>query len=70
MLIDCPAKAELVKLDFFAGLTWPEVATVMKVSLAKRKRYLFRTVSPRVPGRFYGRGTDRSTTLTNIKVQQ
>jgi competence protein ComGC len=29
-----PAKAELVKLRFFAGLTMPEIARVMNISLA------------------------------------
>ncbi len=34
-----PAKAELVKLRFFAGLTMPEIAQVMKISLATAERY-------------------------------
>ena len=34
-----PAKAELVKLRFFAGLTMPEIAEVMKISLATAERY-------------------------------
>jgi RNA polymerase sigma factor (TIGR02999 family) len=34
-----PAKAELVKLRFFAGLTMPEIATVMKISLATAERH-------------------------------
>ncbi len=33
-----PAKAELVKLRFFAGLTMPEIAQVMKISLATAER--------------------------------
>jgi RNA polymerase sigma factor (TIGR02999 family) len=34
-----PAKAELVKLRFFAGLTMPEAAAAMGVSLATAERY-------------------------------
>ena len=34
-----PAKAELVKLRFFAGLTMPEIASVMKISLATAERH-------------------------------
>ncbi len=34
-----PAKAELVKLRFFAGLTMPEIARVLKVSLATAERH-------------------------------
>ena len=34
-----PAKAELVKLRFFAGLTMPEIAKVMKISLATAERH-------------------------------
>ena len=34
-----PAKAELVKLRYFAGLTMPEAATVLAVSLATAERY-------------------------------
>jgi len=34
-----PAKAELVKLRFFAGLTMPEIARVMKISLATAERH-------------------------------
>ena len=34
-----PAKAELVKLRFFAGLTMPEVAAVLDISLATAERY-------------------------------
>ena len=34
-----PIKAELVKLRFFAGLTMPEIAQVMKISLATAERY-------------------------------
>jgi DNA-directed RNA polymerase specialized sigma24 family protein len=33
-----PAKAELVKLRFFAGLTMPEIARVIKISLATAER--------------------------------
>jgi DNA-directed RNA polymerase specialized sigma24 family protein len=32
------AKAELVKLRFFAGLIMPEIAGVMKISLATAER--------------------------------
>jgi RNA polymerase sigma factor (TIGR02999 family) len=34
-----PAKAELVKLRFFAGLTMPEIAQVLKISLATVERH-------------------------------
>ena len=34
-----PAKAELVKLRFFAGLTMPDVASVMNISLATAERH-------------------------------
>jgi RNA polymerase sigma factor (TIGR02999 family) len=34
-----PAKADLVKLRFFAGLTMPEVAAAMGISLATAERY-------------------------------
>jgi RNA polymerase sigma factor (TIGR02999 family) len=34
-----PAKAELVKLRYFAGLTMPEAATVLGVSLATAERH-------------------------------
>jgi RNA polymerase sigma factor (TIGR02999 family) len=34
-----PAKAELVKLRFFAGLTMPEIARVLKISLATVERH-------------------------------
>ena len=34
-----PAKAELVKLRYFAGLTMPEAACVLEVSLATAERY-------------------------------
>ena len=34
-----PAKAALVKLRFFAGLTMPEIARVMKISLATAERH-------------------------------
>jgi RNA polymerase sigma factor (TIGR02999 family) len=34
-----PAKAELVKLRFFGGLTMPEAAAVLKISLATAERY-------------------------------
>jgi RNA polymerase sigma factor (TIGR02999 family) len=33
-----PAKAEVVKLRFFAGLTMPEVAAVLKISLSTAER--------------------------------
>jgi RNA polymerase sigma factor (TIGR02999 family) len=34
-----PAKAELIKLRFFAGLTMPEAAAALDVSLATAERY-------------------------------
>jgi RNA polymerase sigma factor (TIGR02999 family) len=34
-----PDKAELVKLRFFAGLTMPEIARVLKISLATAERH-------------------------------
>jgi RNA polymerase sigma factor (TIGR02999 family) len=34
-----PAKAEVVKLRFFAGLTMPEIARVMNISLATAERH-------------------------------
>ena len=34
-----PAKAELVKLRFFAGLTMPEIAQAKKISLATAERH-------------------------------
>ncbi len=34
-----PARAELVNLRFFAGLTMPEIAEVMKISLATVERH-------------------------------
>ena len=34
-----PAKAELVKLRFFAGLNMPEIAQVLKISLATAERH-------------------------------
>ena len=34
-----PAKAEMVKLRFFAGLTMPEIARVMNISLATAERH-------------------------------
>jgi RNA polymerase sigma factor (TIGR02999 family) len=36
---ESPARAELVKLRFFAGLTMPEAARVLGVSLATAERY-------------------------------
>jgi len=36
---DKPAKAELVKLRFFAGLTMPEAAVALGISLATAERY-------------------------------
>ncbi len=34
-----PAKAEVVKLRFFAGLTMPEISQVLKISLATAERH-------------------------------
>jgi DNA-directed RNA polymerase specialized sigma24 family protein len=34
-----PTKAELVKLRFFAGLTMPEAAAALNISLATAERY-------------------------------
>jgi RNA polymerase sigma factor (TIGR02999 family) len=34
-----PTKADLVKLRFFAGLTMPEVAAALRISLATAERY-------------------------------
>ena len=34
-----PAKAELVKLRFFAGLAMPEAAMALGISLATAERY-------------------------------
>jgi RNA polymerase sigma factor (TIGR02999 family) len=34
-----PAKAELVKLRFFAGLTMPEAAEILRISLATAERH-------------------------------
>jgi RNA polymerase sigma factor (TIGR02999 family) len=34
-----PAKAELVKLRFFAGLSMPEAAAVLNISLATAERH-------------------------------
>ena len=34
-----PAKAELVKFRFFAGLTMPDIARVMKISLTTAERH-------------------------------
>ncbi len=34
-----PVKAEVVKLRFFAGLTMPEVARTLNISLATAERY-------------------------------
>jgi RNA polymerase sigma factor (TIGR02999 family) len=34
-----PAKAQLVKLRFFAGLTMPEIAKTMRISLATAERH-------------------------------
>jgi RNA polymerase sigma factor (TIGR02999 family) len=36
---DEPAKADLVKLRFFAGLTMPEAAAALGISLATAERY-------------------------------
>ncbi|MFL5327278.1 MAG: ECF-type sigma factor [Gemmataceae bacterium] len=37
--VEEPAKAELVKLRFFAGLTMPEVSTALDISLATAERW-------------------------------
>jgi RNA polymerase sigma factor (TIGR02999 family) len=34
-----PDKAEVVKLRFFAGLTMPQIAAVLEISLATAERY-------------------------------
>jgi RNA polymerase sigma factor (TIGR02999 family) len=39
LAISEPAKAELVKLRFFAGLTMPEAATALNISLATAERH-------------------------------
>jgi RNA polymerase sigma factor (TIGR02999 family) len=39
LAVDEPVKAELVKLRFFAGLTMPQAASVLGVSLATAERY-------------------------------
>jgi RNA polymerase sigma factor (TIGR02999 family) len=39
LAIESPAKADLVKLRFFAGLTIEETAAAMDISLATAKRY-------------------------------
>jgi len=39
LAVEDPAKAELVKLRFFAGLTMPEIAEVLKISLATAERH-------------------------------
>ena len=39
LAMEDPAKAELVNLRFFAGLTMPEIAQVMKISLATVERH-------------------------------
>ncbi len=36
---ESPARAELVKLRFFAGLTVPEAAEILGISLATAERY-------------------------------
>ena len=36
---EAPAKAELVKLRYFAGLSLEEAAAAMNISLATAKRY-------------------------------
>jgi RNA polymerase sigma factor (TIGR02999 family) len=36
---DAPVRAEVVKLRFFAGLTMPEVAQVLAISVATAERY-------------------------------
>ncbi|MBL8818167.1 MAG: sigma-70 family RNA polymerase sigma factor [Planctomyces sp.] len=35
----CPMKAEVVKLRFFAGLTMPQIALTLNISLATAERY-------------------------------
>src|SRR5207237_2482770 len=45
-----PTEAELVKLRFFAGLTMPEAAAVMAISLATAERHQPTGESPRVAG--------------------
>ena len=39
LAVDEPAKAELVKLRFFGGLTMPEAAAALGISLATAERY-------------------------------
>ncbi len=39
LAVEDPVKAELVKLRFFAGLTMPEIAQLMKISLATAERH-------------------------------
>ena len=39
LAVDEPAKAELVKLRFFGGLSMPEAAAVLGISLATTERY-------------------------------
>ena len=39
LAVEDPAKAELVKLRFFAGLTMPEIARVLRISLATAERH-------------------------------
>ncbi len=54
-----PVKAEVVKLRFFAGLTMPEVALTLNISLATTERYwtyartwLYAELSHEDPGNF------------------
>ena len=39
LAVDEPSKADLVKLRFFAGLTMPEAAAALGISLATAERY-------------------------------
>ncbi len=39
LAVESPARAELVKLRFFAGLTVPEAAEVLGISVATAERY-------------------------------
>jgi RNA polymerase sigma factor (TIGR02999 family) len=39
LAVESPARAELVKLRFFAGLTVPEAADILGISLATAERY-------------------------------
>ena len=39
LAVEDPAKAEVVKRRFFAGLTMPEITRVMNISLATTERH-------------------------------